>query len=516
MPQSTTRTRQSINNFASALLLQAVTVGIGVVSTPLLLTWLGNERFGAFRATSDWASHLQILELGLGGSLMPLIAIALGQGDYVKVRLTLSMGIRTYFKVMCLMLGGAIVLGCLILQLVPIQTALAQELQRGYWLGLLGLVWLPLTPFQLLIVATQRSDVVNLVYIVQSLIITGLSLYLARAGVGIPGQFLAVFAGTTIATILLSWRGICHYPDAFSGALRSPRSETHTVQQEIQQLSLPTLLFNTTRQIGFLTDNIVIAYFLGSASVVPFIMTQRLSALAQAQVQTLGSATWAALADLYATQQLTVFNAKVVYLTKLVVILGLMLSIPIALYNLQFVQLWVGAEHFAGWQVSILAVINAVLMGIVSLWSWCFSGTGNIAKFLPIALTGASVNIAVSLLATPVLRMSGPLLGTFVALITVYLWWVPLRMKQVFGTSLRELFDALFRPLLVALFYLPGAVWFAQTCPPTGWLTLALSMIAMATTFLGITYLSLLNSDERFQWNQQLKQFFSLNISLRR
>ncbi|MBD1847250.1 hypothetical protein H6F89_28370 [Cyanobacteria bacterium FACHB-63] len=49
MTQSMPRSRRSINNFASALLLQAVTVGIGVVITPLLLKWLGNDRFGAFR-----------------------------------------------------------------------------------------------------------------------------------------------------------------------------------------------------------------------------------------------------------------------------------------------------------------------------------------------------------------------------------------------------------------------------------------------------------------------------------
>ncbi|MBD2081727.1 lipopolysaccharide biosynthesis protein [Leptolyngbya sp. FACHB-17] len=508
MTQTVTRSRRSINNFASALLLQVVTVGIGIVSTPLLLKWLGNDRFGAFRSASDWLGHLKLLELGLGGSLMPLIAIALGQGDQAKVRLTLSVGIRAYFKVACLMLSGAIVLGYLILHLVPVQAALTQELQLGYWLGLLSLIWLPLTPFRLLADAAQRSDLVNFVFIVQSLIITGLSLYLAQASVGIPGQFLAVVAGTAIASLLLSWRGICRCPDAFSVALRPPRSATHAIQQQIDQLSVPTLLFNVSGHMSLLTDNMVIAYFLGSASVVPFVLTQRLGALAQAQVQVIGNAAWAALADLYANKQLAAFNAKTVYLTKLVVILGLMLTIPITLYNPKFVQLWVGPEQFAGWQVNVLAAINAVLLGVLSLWGWCFTGTGNITKFLPIALTGSSVNIAVSLLATPVFKMSGPLLGTFVALITVYLWWIPCRMKQVFGTSVRALIGAIARPLLVALFYLPGAIWFAQTYPPDGWLTLGFSMSAIAITFLGIAWLSLLNSEERSEWSQRFKQFF--------
>ncbi|MBD1847248.1 lipopolysaccharide biosynthesis protein [Cyanobacteria bacterium FACHB-63] len=500
------RTQRSVINYASSLLLQVITLSIGIISTPLLLKWLGNDRFGAFRSANDWLGHLKLLELGLGGSLMPMIAIALGQGDQAKVRLTLSVGIRAYFKVACLMLGGAIVLGCVILRLVPTQAALTQELQLGYWLNLLSLIWLPLTPFRLLTDAAQRSDLVNLVFIVQSLIITGLSLHLAQVGGGIPGQFLAVLTGTAIASILLSWRGICRYPDTFSMALRPPRPADHAIQQQVRQLSVPTLLFNVSGQISFLTDNMIIAYFLGSASVVPFLLTQRLSALAQAQVQVMGNATWAALADLYADQQLAAFNAKIIYLTKLVVIVGLTLTIPIALYNPQFVQLWVGAEQFAGWQVNVLAAINAVLLGVLSLWGWCFSGTGNIAKFLPIALTGASVNLAVSLLATPVIKMSGPLLGTSVAFITVYIWWTPWLMKQVFGTPLRALVNAIARPLLIAAFYVPGAIWFAQTYPPSGWLTLALSMLTIALIFLGIAWLFLLSREERSQWSRQFKR----------
>lgn len=506
-----TRTQRSIASFASSLLLQLTTVGVGICSTPLLLNWLGDERFGAFRSASDWMGHLKILELGLGGALLPLLAIALGRSDRSSVLLTLVVGIRAYLKVTLVMLVGAIALGCLILRLVPIQASLASELQIGYWIGLLGLLWIPLTPFRLLSDAAQRTDIVNLAFIVQSLLITGISLYLAHCGVGIPGQFFAVFVGTSTANVLLAWRGLRHYPNVFSAIFQFSKSPHQTIQQQLGQLSIPTLLFALSGQVGLLTDNLLIAYYLGPASVVPFIMTQRLMGLAQGQVQSIGSSTWAALAELHVKGERAQFNAQLVNLTQLVVSFGLMLVIPIVIYNASFVQLWVGAERFAGWEVNFLAAINTVLLGVFSLWGWCFCGTGNVGKFVPIAVLGASVNFAISLFATPVFKMMGPLLGTFIAFITVYVWWTPYQMKQVFGVSPRALLSAIAGPLLLAVFYAPIAVWFAQTYPPQGWIALGISMSSTAVFFLILVWFTLLKPEERFQWIAKIKR---LSLSL--
>lgn len=504
-----TRTERSINSFASSLLLQLITMGMGVVSTPLLLSWLGDERFGAFRSATDWMGQLKILELGLGGSLLPMLAIALGRGDRTSILLTLTVGIRAYFRVALVILGGALVLGYFILKLVPIQASLSHELQLGYWIGLLGLLWLPLTPFRLLSDASQRSDLVNLIFIAQSILITGLSLSLAHTGIGIPGQFIAVFIGTVSANLLLSWRELRQYPDVILQVFRASPA-TRPIQQQLKQLSLPTLLFTLSGQISLLTDNLLIAYFLGPASVVPFVMTQRLTGLAQGQMQSVGNATWAALADLHAKAEHARFNTKLIDLSRLVTLLGLTMAIPIAIYNPNFIQLWVGTERFAGWQVNFLAACNAVLLGVISLWGWCFSGTGNIAKLVPIAVSGAGVNIAISLIATPTFKMMGPLLGTFIAFMTVYLWGVPVQMQQVFGTSRKALWTAIARPFCLAIFYTPSMLWIAQVYPPKGWIHLGISMLVTALLFIAIAWFTVLAPNEREQWNWQLKKLIRL------
>ena len=48
------RTESSIWTFLSQELFAVITVLVGVLTTPLILYWLGNERFGAFETLTDW------------------------------------------------------------------------------------------------------------------------------------------------------------------------------------------------------------------------------------------------------------------------------------------------------------------------------------------------------------------------------------------------------------------------------------------------------------------------------
>jgi O-antigen/teichoic acid export membrane protein len=504
------RTRRSVASFASALLLQVITLLIGIVSTPLLLKWLGDDRFGAFRSVSDWLGHLKILELGLSGALMPVLASALGQNDRSKVQLTLAVGIRAYCKVVLLMLGAAIVLGCSISHLIPIQKSLTSELQTAYWIGLSGFLMIPLSPFRLLTEASQRSDIVNFSLILQSLIITSASLYLASLGMGLPGQFVAVAVGIAIAAILVSWQSLRQYPGVLLMAFRLSSQTTRPIRSQLQKLSVPTLFLNFSGHLGLLTDNLLIAYFLGSASVVPFVMTLRLFAIAQLQLQSIGNSTWSALADLYFRDELHQFNLRLIQLTRLVATGGVVLIVPILVYNFQFVKLWVGAERFAGWEVSTLGAINVVILGVLSLWGWCFSGTGNVTKIARIGLIAACVNILVGLLATPSLKLIAPLLGTLISSLTVQLWGMLYYLKQLFGVSRSALLQAIVRPFLIAMFYMPGAIWFAQSYPPKGWIELGLSMSFTGLVFLIVVWFTLLKPEERHQWSEKVKRLSPL------
>jgi O-antigen/teichoic acid export membrane protein len=499
----THRTGRSVGNFLTGLLFQVMTLGIGLVSTPLLLRWLGDDRYGAFRAASDWAGYVNLLELGIGGALLALLAKAVGQGDREQIRLTLATGLRAYLQIGIGMFLAGVGLGWFITDLVQVKGPVASELQKGYWLGLLSLSLFPLTPFRLLADASQRSYFANAFLIVQSLMITSVGLLLAWAGFGIPGQYLAVLLGGISFQLSMSWDGLRHYPDVV--ALITDRQAQVNIERQLWQLNWPTLLLNLSGQIGLLTDNIVISYTLGPAMVVPFFVTQRLATLAQAQTQSIGSATWAALADLHAKGERHKFNARLIELTQLIAVMGLAFMIAIAAYNPYFIGLWVGQDRFGGEGVSLLAASNGFLLGLLSLWGWCFSGTGNVAKLVKPAIVASGLNFVVSLVSTCLFGMIGPLLGSFVAFVSVSLWWSPLLLRQVFGTSLRQLFFAVAKPLGVGIPYAIAVYWFARSHIPWGWFGLAAEMGLTALVYLAIAWCLVFSPTERSGWMSRLR-----------
>src|SRR5260370_11056235 len=150
------RTRNASWGFLSGLAFTGITVVVGLWATPLLLRGLGAEKFGAFRAASDWLGHLMIFELGLSWALIPLFARALGRGDLRAVRSLLRGGVQVYLEVGLLMLAAGAGLALIIFQFIPVSPAAAPDLKRGCSVGLLAFLVIPLSPFRALAEADQR------------------------------------------------------------------------------------------------------------------------------------------------------------------------------------------------------------------------------------------------------------------------------------------------------------------------------------------------------------------------
>jgi O-antigen/teichoic acid export membrane protein len=500
------RTRRATWNYATGIGFTAFSVSAGLLATPLLLHWLGDERLGAQRAATDWFGYLSLLELGLGGTLLPVLARAVTTSrDRVKaaeVSAAVAAGIQAYLVVTLFTLIGGAGLLCTILYLIPVSAGVASDLQVSCLVSLLGILLLPLAPFRLLAEARQKGYLVHGLLIVQTLVIIVLQLRLAWAGWGITGQALAILAGALIFYFLLAWDGIRRYPDT----LAPLKSDSHVAgkRKELRRLNRPTFLVDLCGRVSLLTDNLVIAYLLGPAMVVPFFLTQRLVSLAQGQLQGIGNASWAALVELHLAGDHGKFNQRLIELTNVAATLGVAVLVPIAVYNHYFVSLWVGAGRFGGEWLTGVAVLNGFLQALFSLWGWAFSGTGQVGRLVRMYIAAAVVNLTVSIVCTRAFGLAGPLLGTLVAFTTVNLWWLPWLLRRVFGTSLWSLFAAVMLPLAIGLPYAVLAWWFAHRHVPWGWLGLASEMIAVALLYLVLWWWLGLRRGERILWSNRV------------
>lgn len=488
------RTRRSALNLAGGLVFTAVTVCVGVLSTPWLLHWLGDERFGTYRVLLDWCAYVGLLELGLGGALSARLAVALGKNEKATAQSLLLAGLRAYVLVMLAMMVVSIGLMFALPYFVKRNVVGATELRVAWLLLQVLIIFFPLMVFRLLADARQQSYLVSLLFTLQSLLTTGLLLITAWAGWGLSGQSLATVLGQCPAILILMWLGVRSYPIRWLS-----KSEPES-RKAIRELNWPMFIYNTSFRVGILSDTIILAWVMGPAAVVPFFLTQRLATLAQNQLLNIGNSTWAGLVELQSQGHLETFRSRLLELTSLVSGLSLAVLVPIAAFNYHFITRWVGSSNYGGEAVNLIVCLNIWLWAIFYLWGWTLSGTGQIAHWTPYAISFTIINLVVSIAGTLTLGWAGPLLGTSVAFLLVTSWAMPRILRRVFGLSPSGLWRNALSPVVWALPYAVGLRFIVRHHTPAGWVELVAEMCAAGVFGLVLWWLLGLSGSDRTIW----------------
>ncbi len=389
------RTVRSAWSLGAGLALTGVTTLTGFLCTPVLLKWLGSERFGAYRTLVDILAYLTLLDLGFGAALSASLASAQGRGNAAQVRELVAAGLKRYVRIGAGMLAAAGVLIAALPRLIPVRQLAPWELTGAGAIALVPILFLPTSVYRSLLEARQAGYVVQSLQIAQSITTTLLLLLAAWLGWGLPGQA----AATSFAMILAQLSFF--YFATQSGSrfdFKTPRRE---LISQVSKLQWPSLAYVFTGRIGLLSDNIIVASILTPGMVVPFYLTQRLASLATTQLQQVGNATWAGLVELHAQGMRAEFQDRLFELTAMVSGAALAILGPIAAFNHHFIRLWVGAANDAGPGVILLCCANSWFLALFTLWTWPVMGLGLIAKLLPIQIPATLLNVVVSVAATP-------------------------------------------------------------------------------------------------------------------
>src|SRR5262249_2745756 len=155
------------------------------------------------------------------------------------------------------------------------------------------------------------------------------------------------------------------------------------------------------------------------------LLTQRGAVIAQNQLQGVGQAVWAGLMELHHRGESDKFEHRLAELTSVVSGLGLAILGSIAVFNHAFVGLWTGSNGYAGSAVNWIVCVNAWMWSIFSLWGWPIDASGNTRRMVPYAVVGGILNLGVSIAATRIVGISGPLIGTLLVFTVIYSWAIP-------------------------------------------------------------------------------------------
>jgi O-antigen/teichoic acid export membrane protein len=256
------------------------------------------------------------------------------------------------------------------------------------------------------------------------------------------------------------------------------------------------------------SDNILIAWILGPAAVVPFFLTQQMAVLAQSHLRGIGQATWAGLAELYSHGNEATFRVRLLELTGMVSGLGMAILAPITAYNASFVGIWVGRNVYAGDAVTALGCLNALLWSVFSLWGWVLLGAGRIGQWVRFGVASALLSVAVSISATAAFGVIGPLVGSAAGLLLVTSWALPRVVHTAFNISPWKLWRAALTPFCWGLPYAVTLCVIAGYMQPRGLLQLVASLGLSAAIGLMLWWRFSLGSRERSEWRSRIRSVF--------
>lgn len=499
------RARKTFKNYLTSVVYSALTLITGLIATPMLIRYLGQEKLGSFRAIMDWMGYLGLLELGLGGSMLALLAASLGKNDRSGSAGTLALGIRTYLKVAGAMLIAGALLAISVTALVQIEESLGFELRAAAAILLLQFVFVPIVPIRMLAEASQEGYRVHLLLGLQSLLITVGTVVFAYLGCGLLGQAGATVLGLSVLPVFLVRYGLKRYPELPS-LISSPSRNTE-VESRLWKLNRETFVFDLAGKISLFSDNILVALVAGAGQVVPLTVTVRTLQILMAQLQGVGNASWAALAQLHASGERERFNDRVVEITEVIAVMGFASVIPIAAFNETFVRLWVGASLFGGKALTWAMAANAIILSLISFWAWCFTGTGKVRVLIPTWVAWAVVNFVSSVYFVYRFGIAGPVFGTLLSYLLVSFWMTPRLLMRAFGTEVRAIAMAVLKPALLGVPFAAASIWLSTTHDP-GWAFLP-EAGALGAAFLAIYWIVLASAKTRDQWRARVRQMLT-------
>ena len=466
----------------------AVTLVAGLLATPWLLRWLGPERFGALRVAQDYTGYVGLLELGTLAAVQQAVARAAAADDPARVRAVVRAGVRVLARCSGLMSIAMLGLAAAAPTLIP-TVELAGELRWGLLMATAGTALLPLMVMRALADGSQQGYLTHAALMAQSLVILVASLTFAAAGFGLTGQFAAALLGGCVLVAALYVQLRPRFPGVLGWSGADP-----AVGRQLWQANWPMFAFNLLGRVGGLSDAILLALMVSTPAVTPFVLTLRLPSLAAAQVQSVGTAAWAGLAELYHRGEMAKMTVRLTQLTRLTSWLALAVLLPVCVLNRPFIRLWVGPDVDAGPLVSALGVTNGWLLCVLSVWAWVVAGTGRVGLLLPTYLIGTAANVVVSVVATRWLGAAGPLLGSTVFYLGVLGWRLPLILRLHYQVPAGPLARAALTPLALAIPCGAGlwVGWNLLTPVGNGWpAAFRWAALATAGAVAGVGYLAL-------------------------
>ena len=445
--RSAARHRRAAVTGITSGISRAVRIGVTLITIPLTLHYLGNERFGLWMTISSVLAMAGFADFGVGNGVLNTVSTAYGKDDWDGIRQAISSG----FAVLTL-IGAAILV--IFLAIYPFvdwgnlfrattSTARAEAGPAMLVFMVCFALNVPLDVVQRAQLGLQQGFLTNFWEIFSSiLILIGIlgvvhfhlsltALVVAFAGAPVFGTWMnaGFFFGISRRDLLPKWSLV-----------------SRTVIHQIASLGGLFFVLQLMGVLAYSADNFIIARILGVADVTVFSIPQRMFAVIATIVTMLMMPLWPAYGEAmsrgdmhWVRRTLSRTMLGVFAFTTLVSAVLLLLSNKLLLW-------WVGPGIHPSFLLMLGLAVWAILSNCGNTLAMFLNGTGMVKFQVIIACVVGVSCVLLKILFTRLYGIAGVPWATVITYVLFavlpYMWYIPRLLRKMEATNATASFDA--------------------------------------------------------------------------
>jgi O-antigen/teichoic acid export membrane protein len=454
---------------------------VGFIATPLLLRYLGSERFGLWRAIEVTLTFVNLIpQAAVQASGILLIPI-LANGDVLRFRQFVG-GVLLAGSCLVLLSNLLALVGLpWFLWLVPAPSHLQEE-QKVAWCLVLILT-LPYTPFLFLrpaLEAGQRGYWVNWGIMLQGLVFTGLAIVMATMSTGLFGQAVAMIVSQALLALVFLvityrlWGWIIGCPN---------KNDIYTLMRHTINIVGLNILGGLAARI----ETLLVNYYCGSNVTTEYILGQRLFTIYISIIYTIGNSLWAPLANIIHTADHKYIIQHLNLSIKFTLWLGLAGNVVIFAADPYFLKLWVGDGYDPGPLTRIGFAVAFPALGVNVLLTWILLATNHLRSMYVISGGYFLVTCVAGIVLGSLYGAVGVAWGTAMGVL-VAVGLSTISICKIFGLSIVELMVHIILLLIFSFLYAMIYYHISVIIEVWNWFSLILLLGIGWTVYLGLSW----------------------------
>jgi O-antigen/teichoic acid export membrane protein len=420
--------RHVARSTGSNLIGQVVILGTGFLLSPFVLGRVGASDYGLWVLVTSLTGYASVLEFGISTAVVKYVAEYRTRGERSEAAALVATALSLYTVLGLLAVAVSVILAMLLPRIIQIPPGDEDKAVRLVLLAGVGLgISIPATTVVAVLRGLQRFDLLNLLYVINTLFSAAATIAVLLLGWGVVGIAVAAIP----VTILTQLPGLYLIRRADPQMQLGWRGARLGLVRTVTGFSFSLFAMQVARQLILRTDELVIATSLPIRSVTPYSFGRRLGEIPNLLANQFIRTLMPLASGFHAAADWNRLRALFVSGIRLALAISMPIAVILSVLGSSLLSVWIGAEYAAYWPVVLLISLSSVAM--ISLYP-AGSLLQGMAKHHILAITSIVTgifNVALSFFLVRRVGLIGVAVGTLVPALLEALVVMPYTMRVI-------------------------------------------------------------------------------------